>query len=653
MLAGALALAAGLLLTPTAPAGGRQVAGPRPRLVSQTPWLAEDQTLVLSFSMVGGLPADGTVELTLYGPLTDRDVLVRANQDRSLLGETRDVLSIPAGLVPRRPDGAYTLRLLTDGSTAGLPVSDPGVYPLEVAVAGSDGVAGTAMLTWIVRTADDATMTALPTAVVLPLHVPPSTDPGGTTALSERARTLLDTRIRLLEKFADLPLTVAPTPELVAAVAREEPELLADLRAALRGRLVVGGTYVRVDLAAFAAVADLTEALRDQFVAGQAALQRHLRLPFDRRTWVGAGNPTSGALDALLAAGIDRAVLREEQVRAAAVPIDRAVTVTGATGQTVDAVLADSALRTYISGVADPVLTAQRTLADLALLATPAGEGGVATEDGGATGVVVKLPPTQPIPARYLDTLLQGLEAGGPVRPVTLDELYTPSGTTVAGVTATGQDLTAYGRNLSATRSIVDGYTSFAGSADPLVADLRERLLVSGSSDLTESARGAYLRATSEAISARTAQVAITDDETVTLTSREGDIPLTIRNDTGGPVEVELAFDSDNKLDFPDGASQRLRLVEGPNRIQVPVVARTSGSFPLRITATSPDGTLTVSRARVTVRSTVVSGVGVVLSVGALAVLVVWWAGHWRSARRNRRLVDPDAVGNPSEDAPV
>ena len=85
------------------------------------------------------------------------------------------------------------------------------------------------------------------------------------------------------------------------------------------------------------------------------------------------------------------------------------------------------------------------------------------------------------------------------------------------------------------------------------------------------------------------------------------------------------------------------------------MVARASGAFPLRITVTSPDGVLTVGRAQVTVRSTAVSGVGVVLSVGALLVLVVWWARHWRSVRRNRRLVDPEAPvpGDPDETASV
>ena len=166
--------------------------------------------------------------------------------------------------------------------------------------------------------------------------------------------------------------------------------------------------------------------------------------------------------------------------------------------------------------------------------------------------------------------------------------------------------------------------------------------LVSGSIDLTETQRGGYLQSVDVTIRTRVSQVDITDDVTVTLTSREGDIPVTIHNDTGGPVEVQLAFDSNNRLDFPEGPNQTVELDEGPNRVVVPVEARSSGSFPLRITATSPDGVLFVTRAQVTVRSTFVSGVGVVLSVGALLFLVVWWAVHFRKTRRNRRLVDPE-----------
>ncbi|HEY8058515.1 MAG TPA: DUF6049 family protein, partial [Acidimicrobiales bacterium] len=537
--------------------------------------------------------------------------------------------------------------LATDGSNAGLPLADPGVYPLALAVAAADGTAGPPMLTFIVRTAEDAAATPLLTAVVLPLHAPPSFAPDGRAVVSDRTRRLLEVRAGLLDKYEDVPLTVAPTPETLAAVAGVDPGLLATVRAALAGRHVVGGPYVRLDLAAFSGVPELADPLQDQFQAGDRTLRRVLRQDVDHRTWVGAGNPTTNAIEALARAGIDRGLFRHESV-------------TGATGQTVDAALADPVLRAHVNGTGDPVLMAHRALADLALLSAPPDEGGIATDDSEA-GVALELTANRPIPAAFLDTLLEGLRAGGPTRAVTLAGLLDADppggpgvepGPVVEGISLSGQDLTTYGRNLAITSETVDGYASFAGQADPLTRDLRRRLLVSGAIDLTESRRASYLRSVSRAISARTAAVAITDDETVTLTSREGDIPLTIRNDTGAPVEVRLTFDSDNKLEFPDGATQRLRLDDGPNRVEVPVVARTSGAFPLRITATSPDGVLTVSRARVTVRSTAVSGVGLVLSIGALLVLVVWWASHWRSARRNRRLVDPD-TGNPPEPVPV
>ena len=108
----------------------------------------------------------------------------------------------------------------------------------------------------------------------------------------------------------------------------------------------------------------------------------------------------------------------------------------------------------------------------------------------GAAGVVIKLPANQPLPAPFLDTLLQGLRAGGPLRAVSLAELFAADphgsvdapepGPTVVGAPLSSQDLTAYGNNLAATNEIVDGYSTFAGRVDPLTEDLRRRLLVSG-----------------------------------------------------------------------------------------------------------------------------------------------------------------------------
>ena len=101
----------------------------------------------------------------------------------------------------------------------------------------------------------------------------------------------------------------------------------------------------------------------------------------------------------------------------------------------------------------------------------------------------------------------------------------------------------------------------------------------------------------------------------------------------------EPGFDAD-KLTFPDGDTVIVHLPASTvTSLDVDVRARSSGTFPLRMVITSPDEIVVVSRARFTVRSTAVSGVGLVLSVGAGLFLALWWASHFRRVRRARKLV--------------
>jgi len=130
-----------------------------------------------------------------------------------------------------------------------------------------------------------------------------------------------------------------------------------------------------------------------------------------------------------------------------------------------------------------------------------------------------------------------------------------------------------------------------------------------------------------------------------TLTAREGTIPLTLTARPPFPLQVCLRLTSD-KLDFLDepGSSPGLYEKEMPlsaenTPVEVRVRARTPGAFPLDVEVRSCDGRLELGADRVTVRATAPSGLGLVLSGGAGAFLLVWWARHWRTVRRRRRLV--------------
>src|SRR5690606_2449667 len=94
-----------------------------------------------------------------------------------------------------------------------------------------------------------------------------------------------------------------------------------------------------------------------------------------------------------------------------------------------------------------------------------------------------------------------------------------------------------------------------------------------------------------------------------------------------------------DKLEFPDGDERVVSLPPGPTRLEWRVRNRTSGAFPVEVTVLTPDGTVALDATRFTMRSTAVPGVGIALSALAALFLAVWWARHWRTARRASRLL--------------
>ncbi|HEY6533633.1 MAG TPA: hypothetical protein VIY72_15095, partial [Acidimicrobiales bacterium] len=78
---------------------------------------------------------------------------------------------------------------------------------------------------------------------------------------------------------------------------------------------------------------------------------------------------------------------------------------------------------------------------------------------------------------------------------------------------------------------------------------------------------------------------------------------------------------------------------------------RASGAFPLDVTISSANGALPVATTEYTVRSTAISGIGLALSIGAGLFLLVWWARHFRTARRARQLVGADSDALTLDDA--
>jgi hypothetical protein len=253
------------------------------------------------------------------------------------------------------------------------------------------------------------------------------------------------------------------------------------------------------------------------------------------------------------------------------------------------------------------------------------------------------------VPAAAVRILLAGLEGSRMLQPTTVSDLFEDvdplldaAGSPVERALQPEPATTISQREAGAVARGWDRLESFRGVVgleSPRTGPVVDHLLLATAAELGRAERAAHVTAALADIEAVTGAVSTTDRATITLTARDGTVPLTIRNDAGIPVSVVIHLDSP-KLEFPDGESIELTLTERTTRLDLEVRARTSGSFPLEVEITSPDGAIRMAGTRYTVQSTAISGAGLVLSLGALLFLVVWWGRHWHKTRRSAKLVD-------------
>jgi len=182
---------------------------------------------------------------------------------------------------------------------------------------------------------------------------------------------------------------------------------------------------------------------------------------------------------------------------------------------------------------------------------------------------------------------------------------------------------------------------------------INQRLLSAESSALSSSARASAIGAVRQAMDRALGRVSLPAAVSLTLTARNGNLPITVVDRGALPARVSLQLSSE-KLNFrpfrpPAGACQtsaaavvcELRLTTPVTTLKVPVQTRTTGVFSLELALESPGGSVVLNQARYTVRSTAVSVVAIVLMVGAGLLLAVWWIRDRRHGKRASQLVVP------------
>jgi hypothetical protein len=629
--------------------------------VSQTPWVPTGGDFQLRVHVDRPTGASNLeFDLTLFPAVATRSEFGQTLADQ--MSDSPLVALQPMLLSGLRPEangdvivtvGIRDPALPRDPTRVLLPPRD-GVYPLRVEL--RDRLTGTVIdhfVTHVLHTPELHTTPKLGMALVLPVHADPALQPDGTRPLP--GDDALSAMAQGVDAVRSTPFSLAPTPETMTALAAStEPRakaLLASVRAAAADRPVLTSPYVPANLAGLAA-AGLDGEVASQIGRGAATLTDVIGARLDPRTWMAQGGLDPNFVDTLAGRGYDRVITGEELL--APIP-DQQLTLTrpfvlSGRQTRVQAVAADSGLAAHFDNAGNQSLLGYQLLADLAVvyLDRPG--------DDARRGVAAVAPLGWQPSRQFLDTVTAGLAASPILEPISIDTLFgsVPDARDDSGallvrksapppLTPVAGGITDVAPDLRLARRQLDSLGSVLGSGNTTSAVIEERLLLAESADLkTKRQRDLYLESAGRLVDEQLHDIQMPSGRSITLTARTGEIPVTFQNNTGKPVKVVVKIESD-KLDFPRGTTENLELTRLNTTERFPVVARTSGAFPIRITLESPDGNLIVGRTRITIRSTAASSVSLVVALGAATFLAVWWGRNAMKGRRARGLV-PEPV---------
>lgn len=196
------------------------------------------------------------------------------------------------------------------------------------------------------------------------------------------------------------------------------------------------------------------------------------------------------------------------------------------------------------------------------------------------------------------------------------------------------------GTSFTAARESLAGYESILVEDNVLPSQLQERIFAAqGAGPLSGGGEGAHkiLDAVAARIDDELSAIRIPASSGVTLTSRDGVVPVRIDNETGYPVRVALWLNSEH-VSFPDHANGEAFVLMPPGETRdVRVVAGATGAFTINARLASPDGELRIADSRLPVRSTGASSASLLIAIGAAGFLFMWWARELRKSFRARR----------------
>lgn len=696
--AGAAAVAALAAAAPaTAGAAGAVSTGavstgadPSVQLLSQTPSVEGQGTFRLRIQPSAATPSTGRVQVAVFRRLVTRTDF-QAAATGSIVASPFYLDSAPLGSLPPDPAGGVDVDLPVDAPTAAgahfgkVAIGEPGVFPVQVSVVNSSGLAeGSPLTTFLVYASGPAATTGyqpLSVALVVPFSTAPSVGAGGRI---EAPNTTESARLSGLAAAVDQdtvvhagvlasPLTVG---SLVSSTSPTDRATLSSLAGVPSDGLVqvLPSTYSPASLDALVG-AGLGSEVDRQLSAGSAQLASVFGTAPSSQVWVAEGSMSQASLGALVRAGVRQLVLPSYAV--APLPeYDTQTTFASPTGLSygqdrLTVMAADSGITGDFVRSEPPVLAANVLLAELAMIQAEAP--GIS-----GRGIVVMPPPGWVASPQFVATLLQGLEGDPLLSATTVSGLFQAvgqpridrplAGSTDAGAPGTAGPSDGPGKAepgtatpLSAAailgaRSQLSALIALMPSQKAHNSALASQLLTAESALVSGPSRAQLLGAIGAAVARARRLITFPPSSSITLTSTKGDVPLTVLSSVPDHPQVELRLSSQRlifrpyapaggRCSAPNPTTEvcQITLSRQNTTLNVPVETRSSGVFPLDVALYSAGGGLLLAHDQDTVRSSAVSQVAIALMIVAVLSLAVWWGRDLRRGRRPASLAPSPA----------
>ncbi len=529
-----------------------------------------------------------------------------------------------------------TVELNTNSPTNNSVFSEPGtVRPLIVKSYTSDQKNSETLVFPLIHLPKTEKLNTISLAFIFQINAKPPLQHDGTYIIDREAITQITNLVETLKNNPEIKITISLPPATLSSLSQsknpKDELLLLDIKNLAKTQLhIISSPFVTSDPEAWRLI-DRFETYNDLLNRGDRQLTNQLQIEPDRSFSFVANSAVIETLDALNKVGIKTFITEFSHIDPTPEnKIDPFISLQGDNGKVFKVFILDDTINFYLNKLENKNSDMQFLLGDLSLIAMD--------ENKEEKNLIVKIP--NDLSGNLLNQFLTTLQNFPKINIKALPNLVDHAEknqkvdkTKYVLWNKSPQDISTRAPNQNLAKAAIKAYSEVIGKPHPNTSFLYELLDTTSASELNENDTSKYFTTIYEEIVKVIDGFTSPENQNVRLTSRKAELPFTLQNNLNHDANVVLILQSDGRISFPAGQTLEVKLNPGTNKIKIPVSSRASGDSQIRIGVRSPDKEhlLQLDSNSLLIRTTRLSGVGILLFVSAVFFLAFWWL-------RSRRL---------------